>query len=190
MRWLVFVAACASSPKPPVVDGVVGADEWAGARVERVEDVTLRFRSDARRLYIAVERAQPTAFTCVFIATPNGVRVLHASMKLGSATYVDGKPLAKDYAWKDAATMQREEGWHATTMKSPPVQEFAIDRDRLGPLAIGVFANPPDAQDLAAARVVAWPPGLTDGVANVQLVAGFNPDGMTFDTAKWITVVR
>jgi hypothetical protein len=181
VKWLVFVAACAG-PQAPTIDGVVGADEWAGARVERVEDVTLRFRSDAKRLYIAVERAQPTAFACVFVAREGMVRVLHASAKLGSATYVDGKPQSKDYAWKDAATMQREEGWHATTMKSPAVQEFAIDRAQLGPIAIGIFVAPD--------RVVVWPPGLRDGVANVELVAGFNPDGVTFDTAKWITVVR
>ena len=177
---LAFLVGCAS-PKPPTIDGVVNASEWAGARVERVEDVTIRFRHDSERLYISIERPQPMGFACVLVAREGVVRVLHASAKLGSATYVDGKPASKDYVWRDAATMQREEGWHATTMKSPAMQEFAIDRDKLGPIAISFYTP---------SRTIGWPAGLNDGAANLELVAGFNPDGLTFETAKWITVVR
>ena len=210
---VVVLAACSHAPaKPaapagptfdvpfaanaPVVDGVIDAAEWAGAATTTVGGLTLRFLHDRTQVYVAVEHPEPMGFTCVLLAKPSGVRVLHASAKLGSALYIATPsgaydPMFKDYAWRDAAAMQREEHWRATTMKTgaPPAQEFAIDLAALGPLAVSHFHSKPDAQDLAEAKIIVWPAGLDDGAANVQLIAGFNPGGQRFDTQRWITLV-
>jgi len=146
-------------------------------------------------VYIAVDRPKPTGFVCVLVADGSDVDVLHASAKLGTATYVarpNGTydPRSKDYVWRDRDAMLREQGWFGTTMHTdaPPAQELAITLARLrGPIAISFFHAEPGA-DLSAAGTVVWPAGLDDGVANVQLVAGFNPDGLRFDTTRWVVL--
>lgn len=187
----------------PVIDGVIDVKEWADAMVVPLEPgVTLRFMHDRALVYIAVDRTEPMGFGCVLIAEPQTVHVLHASMKLGSAAYVATArgtfdPKSKDYAWREREAMLKEEGWLATATKmdAPPDQEFAITFARLGlpdharPIAISLFHSKPDAKDIAEARTFVWPRGLADGVANVELVAGFNPDAMRFEPQRWITLV-
>jgi hypothetical protein len=131
------------------------------------------------------------------------VSIFHASAKLGSARYEPNgsgafRPQSKDYVWREPDVMLREEGWTATTVGGEQAlqQEYAITFERLGlpdaprPIAFGYFVSPPDAQDLAAAKVLVWPADLDDAVSNVELVAGFNPDDVRFTPARWMILRR
>jgi len=189
---------------PPVVDGVVGDAEWSAAvAIPLGRGATLRLVHDGARVYLGISGA-PAApgqgFGCVMIAGADQVRVLHASYKLGSATYdrgADGAfhPRSTDYDWKDAATMLRDEGWMASLARAGDgkQQEFAIGFARLGlparpaRIALGYFyVETPGAADLAGAAALVWPAGLRDAVGEVRLLAGFNPDALRFDTARWV----
>ncbi|HKE19946.1 MAG TPA: FG-GAP repeat protein [Kofleriaceae bacterium] len=111
----------------PAVDGVVGDAEWSAAvAIPLGRGAMLRLVHDGARVYLGISGA-PAApgqgFGCVMIAGADRVRVLHASYKLGSAIYdrgADGAfhPRSTDYAWKDAATMLRDEGWMASLARA------------------------------------------------------------------------
>ncbi len=189
----------------PTLDGKVDGAEWARAMsVELGSGVTLRLMHDGAKVYLAVSGlTSGTGFGCVMVADGDRVAIFHASAKLGSALYEPSasgalRPQSKTYVWRDADAMLREEGWTATTVRGeqPLQQEYAIKFERLGfpdapkPIAFGYFVSPPDAQDLAAAKVLAWPADLNDAVANVELVAGFNPDDVRFATARWAVLRR
>jgi hypothetical protein len=184
----------------PILDGKIDSAEWAPAKsVELGSGVTLRFMHDGAKVYLAVSGlTSGTGFGCVMVADGDRVAIFHASAKLGSALYAASpggalRPQSKDYVWREPDAMLREEGWTATTMRNgePPQQEYAITFERLGlpnapkPIAFGYFVSPPNAQDLSAAKVLAWPADLNDAVTNVQLVAGFNPDDIQFATVRW-----
>lgn len=189
----------------PVVDGQVGAEEWSAAAAFPLgRGVTLRVMQDAATVYLAVSGLAPDegmGFACVMVAEPGQVRVMHASAKLGTAIYTPAAggtfdPRSKTYEWREADVLLRDEGWMATTVGSDRgrEQEFAIRFDRLGlpgkaaPVAVGYLVTPPDANDLSAAAALVWPSGLDDAVADVQLLAGFNPDGLRFETTRWVTL--
>lgn len=186
----------------PVIDGKVGDAEWGQATEIAIEpDVRLRVMHDGARIYLGVSRARPTTefgFTCVLIAEPTQVRVLHASAKLGSAIYTQGargrfQPRSKTYTWRAGDELMAEEGWTATPVSDSnrDQQELAIAYSALGlpdqprPIAIGYFSIMPGSTQPAA---LVWPAGLDDAVANTQLLGGHNPDDLLFDPARWVVL--
>lgn len=189
----------------PTLDGNVDAAEWARAKtVDLGSGVTLRLMHDDAKLYLAVSGLTTgTGFGCVMVADTDRVSIFHASAKLGSALYERTgsgtfRPRSKEYVWREPDAMLREEGWTATTVGGEQAlqQEYAITYEQLGwpdkprPIAFGYFVNPPNAQDLTAARVLAWPTDLDDAVTNVELVAGANPDDVRFEPARWMLLRR
>jgi hypothetical protein len=185
----------------PAIDGVVDHAEWAGAAVVTLgQGANLRVMHDGASVYLALsglDVPDAMAFACVFVADPDRVAVHHASAKLGSAAYTPDatgayQPAAKTYEWRDPDAMLREEGWTASTVgPDRKQQELALAFARLGlpgeprPIALGYVYFPPDTE-VADAGVLTWPLGLADGVANAELLAGFNPDGVRFDPSRWI----
>ncbi|HTE49529.1 MAG TPA: hypothetical protein VK698_01565 [Kofleriaceae bacterium] len=186
--------------RAPVVDGQVGDAEWSGAAsIALDQGATLRVLHDGARVYLAISGAPGSGFGCVMVGGAGGVRVLHASAKLGSAIYApdrDGSfhPLATTYTWKEPDRLLREEGWVASTMRDGRQQEFALSfamlglPDRPARVALGFFHQTgPDPAHLAPAAPITWPAGLQDGVGDAQLLAGFNPARLRFDMASWLT---
>jgi hypothetical protein len=190
---------------PPLIDGKLDDQAWSQARVvELARGVILRFVHDGAKVYIGVSGipgADSFGFTCVLIAEPGAIGLLHASAKLGSARYLpagDGAfaPQSKTYDWQPPDALLRDEGWTATTAGElvPRQQEFALTFARLGlpaqprPIAIGYFAMTPGGTALSDAETVVWPTGLDDATANVALIAGFNPDGLRFAPDRWVVV--
>jgi hypothetical protein len=183
----------------PTIDGRVDDAEWATASRIALGGNELRIVHDRASVYLAISRPTSAgmAFGCVFVAEPDRVVIHHASAQLGTAIYsLTGgvyAPASKTYDWRDAATMLREEGWQASTVGSDTLhQEFALTFERLGlpsssppRIALGYVVIPPDAADMSTASTVTWPAGLTDGVADPQVLGGFNPDGVGFTPATW-----
>lgn len=192
--------------RAPVVDGQVSDAEWSGAlAVALGGGATLRILHDGARVYLGiagVPAAPGAGFGCVMIAEPGQVRVLHASYKLGSAVYTPNgrgtyRPRSKTYDWRDAEALLRDEGWMASTARADGgrEQEFALGFARLGlphrpaRIALGYFyQREPGATDLSTASALVWPAGLDDAVAEVELLAGLNPDGLRFETERWVTL--
>lgn len=185
--------------RAPVVHGVVGADEWKGAAsIALDQGATVRILHDGARVYLAVSGVPGSGFGCVMVGAAGGVRVLHASAKLGSAIYTPDKsgafhPRSTTYTWKPADRMLREEGWMASTVKDGHQQEFALSfallglPDRPARIALGFWHRTgPDPAHLVVATPITWPAGLRDGVGNAELLAGFNPPGLRFDMASWL----
>lgn len=189
----------------PVIDGVLDDAVWSQARiVELARGVTLRFVHDGAKVYVGVSGIPGSdgfGFTCVLIAEPDAIGLLHASAKLGSARYLPAAggtfaPQSKTYDWQPSDTLLRDEGWMGTTVGElvPRQQEFALTFARLGlpaqprPIAIGYFAMKPGGTGLADAETVVWPTGLDDATANVELIAGFNPDGLRFAPDRWVVL--
>jgi hypothetical protein len=191
----------------PEVDGDVADQEWAAAHtVEIGSGARLHLLHDGETLYLAVSRVPARGFglACVFIAEARRIHVLHASAKLGSALYLPspGKgfdPRSKEYAWKEAADILREEGWMASTMgegKDGSTQEFAIRLRRLAladaggtsiPIAVGYsyLNSDTDKDDGIMSGLLTWPARTGDAVANIQLLGGWNPGQMRFAPDRW-----
>lgn len=187
------------SARAPVVDGVVGAEEWEGAATIAVDQgATVRILHDGARVLLAVSGVPGSGFGCVMVGAAGGVRVLHASARLGSAIYTPDKagafhPRETTYTWKPADRMLREEGWMASTVKDGHQQEFALTfallglPDRPARIALGFWhQRGPDPDHLVAAAPITWPAGLRDAVGDAELLAGFNPPGLRFDMASWL----
>jgi hypothetical protein len=186
----------------PTIDGRIDDAEWATASRIALGANELRIVHDRAMVYLAISRPTSAgmAFGCVFVAEPDRVVIHHASAQLGSAIYslADGAyvPASKTYVWRDAATMLRDEGWQASTVGADTVhQEFALTFERLGlpassprRIALGYVVIPPDAADMSTASTVTWPAGLTDGVADAQVLGGFNPDGIRFAPSSWAAI--
>lgn len=186
----------------PTLDGKLGDAEWSAAvKVAIGSDVTLRLMHDGARVYFGVARnraATDFGFACLLVAEPQQIRVMHASAKLGSAIYRPGadrryQPQFKTYTWRSADEMMHDEGWMGTTVsdENRTQQELAVSFAALGlpgqprPLAVGyVHIEPGVAQPVVAV----WPAGLDDGVANGQLLAGFNPDSLAFSPQRWMVL--
>jgi len=187
----------------PAIDGQVDEREWSrAAAISLGRGVSLHIMHDGVRVYLAtsgLDRSDGIGFGCLFIAEPDQIRVLHASAKLGSAIYTRAaggtfRPRSRTYDWRRAELLLREEGWMASTMRmeGSREQEFALTFERLGlpesprPVAFGYFFQKPDATDLSTASALVWPSGLNDAVAEVELLAGYNPDGLRFEPNRWV----
>jgi hypothetical protein len=192
----------------PKVDGKVEPDEWAAARqIDLGAGARVHLMHDGGHLYLAVSRVPAHGFglACVFIAEADGVHVLHASAQLGSAIYVPARgglfdPRSKEYAWKPAATILREEGWMASTVgegSDGSAQEFAIALERLAlapdatttsaPIAVGYsyLNSDTDKDDKLMSGLLTWPADTGDAVANIRLLGGWNPDQVGFAEERW-----
>jgi len=167
----------------------VAAAEWAdAARFELPDGGAALLGTDGETLFLAVEDVPEAkfGFGCLFVAAGNDVWVLHASAQLGSALYkprgATWSPENQKYVWKKADVVWREEQWRAGV--SPKrAQEFAVSLQRLGAeprIALGYIllrGRKPEA--------FGWPAGLNDATRDTQLLSGFNPDGLTFQTGLW-----
>jgi hypothetical protein len=217
---ILAAAACSSPAKPveapakppsnevrvpfgdaPIVDGTVNDAEWSRASTVALADgITLRLLHDRSKVYVAIvgRPGRGMAFGCFVVSDPDRVAVLHASAKLGMASYSGTgtyRPASKTYDWLAADAMLAKEGWMANTVGPDSTQqEFAITFARLGlpatprPIALGYINFPPDAQSPDDAGVVVWPTGLDDATADKRLLGGFNPDDVRFDPSRWITL--
>jgi hypothetical protein len=179
MRIAIVLACACSSPPAPV-------------KPEMADGLSIRFREDDTKLYFDI--AGKRGFSCTFLADGDVVMVHHASAKLGIARYVRGKdgtydPQAKTYDWRSGEEMMSDMGWTATTMQDGATEqhvEFLKKTVGTRRIAIG-YLMLPASNDLDEATVGTWPPKLTDGVTSVQLLAGFNPDDVTFAPETWST---
>lgn len=202
----VQAAAAIAVPKgaAPNIDGVVAADEWAAAhQIEIGAGARLHLMHDDLNLYLAVSGVPAHGFglACVFISEHELVHVLHASAKNGSAVYAPAgdafDPRAKEYAWKAADALMRDEHWVAsvTDKRDGSSQEFAIAFDRLAlmpsavsaPIAIGYLYldSDTDKDDQRMSGLLTWPAGTGDAVANKELLAGWNPAQLHFTRERW-----
>jgi hypothetical protein len=208
-----FLAATPLSPAPPPdagtlrvsrttrgpkVDGTIGAGEWGGAtRVELAPGVFLRATHDARRVYLAFDAPQAAGwgFGVLYLAHGAEVSVLHASAKTGSARYRPDSssagrwsPESTTYDWKDAATLEAQEGWRAdvATGGGASAREFVVLRDRIEGARVA-FAYVQQAGE-AGRKLHLWPAGLTDGAASLALIEGRNPPGLEFATERWMSL--
>lgn len=199
----------------PRIDGKVAPEEWAGAhQVDIGAGARLHLVHDGAHLFLAVSGVPAHGFglACVFIAEADRVHVLHASAKLGSAIYTQSAgagfdPRSKEYAWKPADQILREEGWMASTVgegSDGSTQEFAIALNRLAlaadtatpssPVAVGYsyLNSDTDRDDKIMSGLLTWPRATGDAVANISLLGGWNPDQVRFLPERWarLTLAR
>ncbi|HSJ13019.1 MAG TPA: hypothetical protein VK939_01310 [Longimicrobiales bacterium] len=189
----------------PLIDGRVEEREWAGAAVTRLPDATevLLLRDD-EHVYVALRPPLPSLGS-LCIQSGDEVRILHASMALGTAVYVREGPawtLAQPFAYtmresddSDDTRRKRnaflnEHGWVASTVpmaSAGPALEYRIRRDLLDAErpSLGIVTLTMDGQP-ALARL---PVALDDGCARLELVQGSAPEQARFDPAAWLQLV-
>lgn len=112
------------SHTPPIIDGVLDADEWAGsATVTMTDGSSLHWMHDENTLYMALESDAMGAVN-LLISNAEETWILHSSAALGSALYLAGDgvwELSHGYDWccrsvtNDSARLKLldEEGWQA-----------------------------------------------------------------------------
>lgn len=194
---LIAGVAAASEPlPPPTIDGVLGPQEWSGARREKLvgggEVLLLRAGTD---LYVAVIGPNP-GFPSLCIGDSRRVDVLHASAALGSVSYTPsetqwsrGKPFewrVREVAGPAAALLAAREAflaeyrWLSTASRAgSPTREFRI---LPGPERrfLGVVFLSTDTMEAAY-----WPPSMSDGCRNPALLRGDAPDTLQLDPTQW-----
>lgn len=200
---LLYLLAVAAPQDPAVtdvpfgkaadIDGKMPDEEWADAAVVKVgETATIRVKHDKTTLYLAHSKFPAGGFACLFVKSGDDVRILHASAQLGSALYrkkADAwNPAAKDYAWKKADRMWKEEGWRASEGFAAG-QEFAVSFKTLGlegaesaTIALGYVHF-----EKREGKSLVWP-DTGDACADAKLLAGWNPEGLKFDFSKWAVI--
>lgn len=179
--------------KSAEIDGKMPAEEWADAAEIKVgKEGSLRIKHDKSTLFLSHSKLPPEGFACLFVKTGNDARVLHASAQLGSARYLKKdeawNPQSKDYAWKKADAMWKDEGWKAST-GAPAGQEFAVSFKTLGiegdaaaTIAFGYVHF-----EGREGKAIVWPE-TGDSCGHAKLLAGWNPEGMKFDFSKWAVI--
>jgi L-ascorbate metabolism protein UlaG (beta-lactamase superfamily) len=102
------------SGDPPIPDGLIMEDEWAGAYQANFMDDSLLFvLQDDNYLYLAVqsrEAVQGAGNIC--IASQNQVKLLHSSAALGTAVYEkngESWDLIREFVWKCRGTTNSAE---------------------------------------------------------------------------------
>lgn len=193
MQLYLLVAAFLSLT-PPLLDGVLGTDEWRapGVRRETMEgggEVWLR--RDGDRLFVAVKSVK-RGIASLCTGNKDQVEILHASAALGTARFQrDGKawkPM-QEFTWqaREGATVEERQnfmasaGWLANSSKAPNfVREFEI-RLQPGREFIGVaFLHTDEPQSVAY-----WPKSMKDDCAAIDLAQGYVHENMRFDPKKW-----
>jgi hypothetical protein len=135
----------------------------------------------------------------------SGVRVMHASAALGTATFElkDKKDkkwsMTRGFTWtnreapdspqfnSERAKTLNAEGWIATTSPhSVPQREYAIyiKGQTEIPIVLGFLTFTPGEQKLSY-----WPEDLEDDCADADLAGGFTERQYTFDPTKWGVLV-
>ncbi len=191
---LFFAATLAAAPR---IDGVIGPDEWAGARRQALEgggEALLLREGDV--LYVAVAGPRP-GIASLCVGNDTRVSILHASAALGTATYEkDGAQWRRrrnfEYVVRDSprtgppseeekAKHLAEEGWLANSSRSAaPAREFAV---RLTPerVALGVaFLGTDDPP-----AVSHWPSTIGDDCKAVRLGQGWADEVQRFAPMTW-----
>lgn len=195
-------AASRTPAAPPTIDGVVGPQEWSGARRETLsgggELLLLRAGGD---LYVAVT-GTGTGYPSLCVGDAGHVEVLHASAALGSVSYArtNGQwTRGKTFEWRvrdapgpDAARLADRESffaeyrWLSTASRAgAPAREFRITLD----------AQPEHARTRTRLGVVFlhtdtmkhtyWPASMNDGCRDLDLLRGAAPDTLQFDPTHW-----
>ena len=183
---------------PPVIDGVLGGDEWRGAAARRLSDGSeVLLSHDGRFVYLGVRAARP-GFVSACVTRNDTVHVLHASAALGNVMYVPSGntwSLSGRFVWgmraremnDDTRRRQRQyldsAGWLGSTFTlSETGKELQIPLDLMGGdrrLAFGYFV----AND---GPVIAFPHGLSDGCPDQRVVSGFLPAAVDFRQRDWV----
>lgn len=200
LAWLLLCVlsyASAQSPSGPAIDGTVDDDEWAGARIERLEGGgQVRLLERGGFLYVAVEgRGQGLASLCA--AEGGTVRILHASAALGEARYEarggawtrtagftwrvrDSRETGPPATQAERAAFLDEMGWLANASAAgSPVREFQIRA--AGVEALGVtFLSFGDPMTLAR-----WPSAMADDCASVRMAQGDPREAARFEPGAW-----
>jgi hypothetical protein len=185
----------------PVIDGRLSSGEWAeAARYELSNGTELWFQHDDRYLYVAL-RGQRTMLGSLCVSHGDSVRVLHASMALGTAIYRRGdsawsllQPFAYTMRETDTTATTRakraaflaEHGWIANTIPvgEQAIREYQIALSLLDPLRLDIAALYPQDERM---HVTAWP--AADDCASMELVSGNTPRQLRFQPARWAPLV-
>lgn len=185
-----------ASISPPIVDGVIGPEEWAGARRERLtgggEMLLLRAGSE---LYVAVI-GPGLGFPSLCIGDFGHVEILHASAALGSVSYTRANTewrRGKPFEWRvrdvpeptptlsaERASFRAEYRWLANASHiGSPSREYQIE---LGPERqfLGVVFLSTKTMEAAY-----WPASMSDGCRDLSLLRGDAPDALRFDPSQW-----
>lgn len=196
MLALVLLLVAAQGASGPVVDGRLGAGEWAGAaRHALTGGGELYLLAQGDLLYVGIRGSKP-GLASLCVASGDRVRILHASAAVGEGGYVkDGASWAKrtdfEFALRDSprgggptaadrAAYFQKTGWVANASATgSPEREFQI---RLADVeAIGVTYLAID-EPMAMAY---WPASLDDDCRALKMAQGYLPAAARFSTASW-----
>jgi hypothetical protein len=206
-------AAEETRPGPPwsipqgsirVLDGLLEADEWAGALVDLLPngDRVLVMR-DKRYLYLGVH-THGSVVGSICVAHGDQVSVLHSSLALGKAVYRrEGGTwrLSEGFDWEPWETMPggntlerlgnylEGEGWAANTgyMGDGEALEYQIaipDEGFRFAVAYLLFG-----EDVAGEQILSWPREAKDGCANAELITSAAPRSLAFSPGNWVEVL-
>ena len=186
---------------PPNIDGRIvlpkGKNtygEWKHAtQVSLTNGSYAMLMHDGRFLYVALVGAKP-GIASLCAAGKNGVRVLHASAALGTATFEQEKEkwrLTRGFTWTNRDTNNMAdrnktlaaEGWFANTSPTAlPQREYqiAINGQSEIPIVLGFLTLTPEEQKMSY-----WPDTLEDDCADADLASGDTNREYRFDPAQW-----
>ncbi|MEJ2734277.1 MAG: hypothetical protein P8189_12050 [Anaerolineae bacterium] len=187
---------------PPILDGVLEPDEWAGTFQDKLSDGGELFLThDGKYLYVGLRAgAKGSGVGSICIDRGGQVAILHSSAALGTAIYerqgAEWQQI-QDFSWRcrdtgSSAAAQRErsafleaEGWLANNgrMGVPEEVEYQIAIPE-GPLRLAVaFLGSPSFDSVAA-----WPRDLGDDCRNIKLITGPTPQRLQFSPQTWTSV--
>jgi hypothetical protein len=186
------------------IDGVIGAEEWAGARWLGGSSISIALSRVGGYLQVGL-RTDPLFVASLCLAAGDTVHVFHASSALGHVAYVrDGEDwgLTGGFEWRmrrtDSGSEASQErldhrgsfGWIANTMAmgAPGETEFQVGESRVGGsekrLALGLLFADGDPD------VGGWPLGAgEDGCTLRSTIAGPPPERAVFETERWWVLV-
>ena len=187
-----FAFALPAVRVPPVIDGVIGPNEWAGARRERLthgsEVLLLRL---GQQLYVGVV-GSARGYPSLCIGDFEQTEILHASAALGSAVYARAgqRWLRRDaFEWRLRAASPpaierelffRQYGWLSTASSTEAsAREFhiALRRHRR---FLGVTFLSTDTMQSEY-----WPSTMRDECSNLELLRGDAPKTLRFEPSSW-----
>jgi hypothetical protein len=194
---LPIISLIASPANVPVIDGILGKDEWKGAREEQLGNGNkLLIKNEPGVLYIAMVN-EKGFWAHAYLSDGNVVKVMHTSAALDAVQYskVNSDWLTKDtfqYEMRDRIYNKEVEekirqyyetnGWVASNvnMGGGKIAEFKINTSEWkGPLYVAcVMAN----NDMT---FHSWPQNLKDDTILPRLVQGYTPDSLNFQPSRW-----
>jgi len=195
--------AVSSTPiltNPPVIDGILSADEWQNAEIAALSDGgELLKMQDDDYLYLGIRSVTEEMIGAnVFVAEGEQVRILHTSAALGTAVYQQNSSTwqqTQDFDWQcrdtsdsDAAQAERAaylqgNGWLAANSRTgtPNELEYQIKLPEVSyRIAVSMFCSS------APNERVLWPPTLNDDT--IQPNPGGLPTELHFLPEQWALV--